>query len=295
MNLVTKAIIPVAGKGTRFLPATKSVAKEMFPIVDIPALMLVLQECMKSGIKEVLIVLCKGKENIIDFLQKNENLEKTLKKCNRLHLLDELNEIIENIKIDFVYQSKEFSGSAMAVWAGKEWAENKPFAVLYPDDLNYTEDNKLPAIGQLIEAYNKYKCMIIGCKEIPKDEIYKYSACKIEEKINDSLYKINQIVEKPAKGTEPSNISGLARYVMPANTFDYIEKQLKTANKDIEVGLTDTMDMILKDSPTYAVIMDSVRYDTGDKLGYLIATVEYGLRHKELGEKFKNYIKTLKL
>ena len=156
-------------------------------------------------------------------------------------------------------------------------------------------EGKIPAIGQLIDAYNKYHGMIIGCKEIPEDEIYKYSACKIEEKINDSLYKINQIIEKPAKGTQPSNISGLARYVMPANTFDYIEKQLQNANKEVEIGLTDTMDMIIKDSPSYAVIMDSIRYDTGDKLGYLIATVEYGLRNKELGEKFKNYLISLNL
>lgn len=292
MKTVTKAIIPVAGKGTRFLPATKSVAKEMFPIVDIPALLLVLEECVYSGIKEVFIVLNKEKENIRNFLKRDPQTEKTLKEAGKLQLLDRLNFVIENLSFEFGYQDPKYYGSAIAVLPAKDWANNQPFAVLYPDDLNYTEKGKTPAIGQLIKAYEKYQGMIIGCKEIDSNEIYKYSACKIVKKEEDNVYRINGIVEKPKTGEEPSCISGLARYIMPENTFKYIEKQISDYFKG-EIGLTDTMAMICQDSPSYAIIMDSIRYDTGDKYGYVTAVVEYALRNESFGEEFKQYLKNL--
>ena len=293
MKTITKAVIPAAGLGTRFLPATKSVAKEIFPIVDIPAIMLVLQECIDSGIKEVFIVISKEKENIKKLLTRNPKKEKILAKQNRLHLLNELNYIIDNLKISFGYQNDLIRGSAGSVSIAKDWVNNEPFAVLYPDDLNYTPKEKTPAIGQLIKAYEKYQAMIIGCQEVDPEEIYKYSACKIVKQEQKNIYKISGIVEKPPKGTEPSCISGLARYIMPENTFEYIEKQIAATTPGLEIGLTDTMDMILKKHKAYAVIMDSIRYDTGDKFGYVTAVVEYALRNKDFGEKFKMYLKNL--
>jgi len=290
---ITKAIIPVAGKGTRFLPASKGMAKEMFPVVNIPVLMIILEECMYSGIKEVCLVVSKEKEYLKSFFVKDKKLEENLAKSNKLHYLERLNTLIENMKITVLTQGKHI-GSAGSFYVAKKWANNQPFAVLFGDDLNYTPDKKTPVIGQLMKAYEKHPGLIIGCKEIDKKEIYKYSACVIEKQINKSLYKINGIVEKPKPGTEPSLISGLARYIVPANTFEYIENQFKTTPLDKEIGLTDLMNLMCHDIPSYALIMDSIRYDTGDVLGYVEAIVEYGLRDKEIGKDFKAYLKNLK-
>ena len=295
MNKIKKAVIPVAGLGTRFLPATKSVAKEMFPIVDIPALLLILEECLDSGIDDVFIIIRKGKENIIDFLKKDVKLEEKLKKSNKLDLLERLNRVIKNMKFTFDYQRDNLIGSAGACYLAKEWANNEAFAVLFSDDLNYTEKGKRPAIGQLVDVYNRTGALIIGCKEIEDESISSYGACKIVKKLNDRLYEISGIIEKPKYGTQPSNIAGLGRYIMPANTFEYIERQILDTQEGKEIGLTDTMDLIIKDFPAYAVIMDSIRYDTGDKLGFLQATVEYGLRNEKLGKQFREYLKSLKL
>jgi len=290
---VTKAVIPVAGKGTRFLPATKGVAKEMFPVVDKPCLMLVLEECLNSGINDITIILSKEKSYIKEFFKKDNKLEKQLEKKGLSHLLADLNKILENITFHFTYQDENIIGSGGSIYSARHLLEGEPFAVLYPDDLNYTEPDSRPAIGQLIDAYEKTGKMIIGCKEVSADEIYKYSACKVSKKINDSLYEITDIVEKPKKGTEPSLISGLARYIMPANTFDYLEKQVKSSSPGVEIGLTDTMSMILKDEPAYALIMQSTRYDTGDKLGYLTAVIDYALRDEKLGKDVYDHIKKL--
>lgn len=290
--MITRAVIPVAGRGTRFLPATKGVAKEMFPVVDKPCLMLVLEECLYSGIKDITIVLSKEKDYIKDFLSEDKVLNALLEKKDTLNMLDEFKEIIDNITFHFTYQDDRFIGSGGAIYSAREYVEGHPFAVLYADDLNYTEKGKTPAIGQLIEVFNKTNKMIIGCKEISKDQIYKYSACKITRKLNNSLYEINDIIEKPKKGTEPSLISGVGRYIMTANTFDYLEKQIKHSTKGVEIGLTDTMSMILKDETAYAVIMDSIRYDTGDKYGYLTAVIDYALRDEKLGKDIHNYIKS---
>lgn len=294
MKQVKKIVIPVAGLGSRFLPATKTIAKEMFPIVDTPALLLILEECLDSGITEVFFVLRKGKEYIKDFFSHDKEFEEKMIKSNRAHMLDRLNRIIDNMTFTYDYQKPEYNGTAGACYIAKDWANGEPFAVLYSDDLNYTPKGARPVIGQLIDAYNETGAMIIGCKEILGKEISAYGACKLEKKINDKLYKISGIVEKPKFGTEPSKIAGLARYIMPADTFKYIEEQIKVTPAGKEMNLTDTMDLIMKDQPAYALIMDSVRYDTGDKLGFLIATVEYGLRDENLGEDFKNYLKNLK-
>lgn len=295
MKKIKKVIIPVAGLGSRFLPTTKSIAKEMFPIVDTPALLLILEECLDSGISDVFFVTRRGKEYIKDFFSHDKEFEEKMIKANRFDMLKRLNRVIDSMNITYDYQKPEYNGTAGACYIAKEWANNEPFAVVYSDDLNYTPKGERPAIGQLIDAYNETGAMIIGCKEVFGKEISSYGACKIEKKIDDRLYKISGIVEKPKYGTEPSKIAGLARYVMPANTFDYIEKQIRSTPFGKEMNLTDTMDMIMKDQPAYALIMDSVRYDTGDKLGFLIATVEYGMRDEKLGADFKNYLKNLKI
>lgn len=289
---ITKAIIPIAGNGTRFLPATKGVAKEMFPIVDIPVLMLIVEECLNSGINEICFILSKEKKDIKKFFRKDKVLEKLIQSTDKSHLLDRINKIIDNTKISFFYQGKR-TGSAGALLPAKKWIKNQPFAVLYGDELNYT--TKTSAIGQLAEVYEKTPGLIVGCQEVPQKEVCKYGAYKTDKKFDKNLFKVSGIVEKPNPGEEPSCIVGLGRYIMPENTFAYIKKQCKGTPINQELKLTDTMDLIMKDTPSYAVIMDSIRYDTGDKLGYLKAVVEYGLRDKKLGEYFKKYLKDLKL
>ena len=289
---ITKAIIPIAGRGTRFLPATKGVAKEMFPIVDVPVLMLILEECLYAGIKDVCLVLSKEKGYVKNFFKKDLILEKILKETNKTDLLERLNRILDNIKISFVYQGKR-TGSAGALLPAKKWIKKQPFAVLYGDELNYT--TKTSAIGQLVKAYEKNPGLIVGCQEVPQNEVHKYGSYKINKKLNNFTYTISALIEKPSLGEEPSCIVGLGRYIMPQNTFDYIKKQCKTTSTNEELKLTDTMDLIMKDIPSYAVIMNSKRYDIGDKLGYLKAIVEYGLRDKNLGEIFGLYLKNLKL
>ena len=292
---ITTAIIPLGGKGTRFLPASKACAKELFPIVDKPALLLILEECLESGIKNVVLVISKEKENIRTFLSPDKKLESWLKSQGRLSYLDEFKAITKKLKMEFVYQDDRYIGSGGAIYVTKSLIKNKPFAVLYADDLNYTPRGKAPAIKQLIDAYEKNSGMIIGCQEVSSDVISKYSSCKIAKKISENIYQISDIIEKPKKGTEPSLIAGLARYIMPKETFTYLEKQVKNSKQNVEINLTDTMGLIAKDGyPTYAVIMDSIRYDTGDKLGYLKAIVEYGLRDEKLGNDFKKYLKDLK-
>lgn len=293
---ITTAVIPLAGKGTRFLPASKACAKELFPIVDKPALLLILEECLESGIKNVILILSEEKEGVKTFLTPDKKLEQWLVSQNRLSYLDEFNTITKKLKIKFIYHDAKHIGSGGTIYAAKSLVENKPFAVLYADDLNFTPKGKDPALKQLIDAYEKTNSMVIGCQEVSKEDISKYGSCKIVKKISKSLYKISDIIEKPKRGTEPSLIAGLARYIMPKGTFNYIEQQIKKSKQNVEINLTDTMSLLMKDGyPTHAVIMDSIRYDTGDKLGYLKATVEYGLRDENLGKDFKKYLKELKL
>ena len=294
--MITKAVIPVAGNGTRFLPITKAISKEMLPIVDIPCLLLILKECADSGIKEVLLVTKPEKKDIKKFFSIDQALNEKLQKEGKGHLVELLNDVLSKIKITYRNQRADTIGSAGAVYVAKNWAKGEPFAVLYGDDINYTGANR-PAIGQLIDCYNKYGKMVLGCKEVDASEVYKYGATVIDHKVGDNAYEISGVVEKPKPGTQPSNLVSLARYIMPKDTFSYIKRQLD-ADRDTtkEICLTDTMDMIMKDKGNaIACVMDSVRYDTGDKFGYLTAVVDYALRDKNLGNKFKDYLKSLNL
>ena len=294
---ITKAIIPVAGKGTRFMPGTKGISKEVFPVVDTPVLLYILKECADSGITDVLLITRKDKADIKKFLTPDKKLYEELKRKGREGDLKLYNDVISKLKITYKYQRKDLIGTAGAVYVGKKWANNQPFAVLYGDDLNYTPEGTRPAIGQLIDAFNKTGKMVLGCKEVLQKEVFKYGACSIKEKIDESTCLIDGVIEKPKSGTEPSNLVSLARYIMPSNTFKVIETQIPLRkNNAEEICLTDTMDIIIKqEGGAIACVMNSVRYDTGDKLGFLKTTVEYALRDKKLGTEFKEYLKSLKL
>ena len=301
MNKITKAIIPIAGKGTRFLPATKGVAKELFPVVDKPVLLLILEECLNSGIKEVLLVITKEKEqDIRQLLSHDSDLEKSLIASGKFGLLKDLNHVIDGLKISYAYQRDDLIGTGGAIYMGKEFANGEDYALLFGDDINYTESGKRPVIGQLIDVYNKYGKMVLGCKQVEYAEVCKYGAVKIKEKLDDRTFLINGVVEKPKTGTQPSNIVSLARYIMPYESFEHLERAMAENPEFLknrkELCITShAMDSIMHYEDAYAYLMDSIRYDTGDKLGYLIATVEHGLRHGQVGNQFREYLKNLKL
>ncbi|MEG1581563.1 MAG: UTP--glucose-1-phosphate uridylyltransferase [Clostridia bacterium] len=290
MSEIRKAVIPVAGRGTRFLPATKVLPKEMFPIINKPVLMYIIEECMLSGITEILLIISKDKDCIKKFFKKDNKLEKWLLKNNKTGYLDEWNTILSKVNISFAYQSSKKIGSGGALTVAERWVNNEPFAVLFGDDLNFTKIDERPVIGQLIDEYDKYKKTIIGCKKINKEDICKYSSI-VTGKKQGKCIEANGIIEKPKKGTEPSLISGLARYILPKNAFSYLKETPEMLNG--EIALTDTLNIICKKEGALAYVFDSIRYDTGDQLGYAQCIVEYMLRDEKMGKEFEKYLKTL--
>lgn len=291
--MIKKAIIPVAGKGTRFLPITNGISKEMLPLVDLPALYYVLKECADSGITEIMLVTKSSKKDINKFFTIDSDEYENLKKSGKAKLLDDVVELLKRINISYLEQRDDLIGTAGAIYVAREWANNEPFAVLYGDDINYTEFEKRPAIGQLCDVYEKTQKMVLGCKFVDEQDADKYGMCKVIKKIDDVSYEIAGVVEKPKLGSQPSLLASLARYIMPANTFEYIEKQIiETNDPKKEICLTDTMDLIVKNEGNQiACVMDSVRYDTGDKMGYFKAFVDFVIRDEKYGEEFKKFIK----
>ena len=291
--MIRKAIIPVAGKGTRFLPMTNGISKEMLPLVDLPVLYYILKECADSGITEIMLITKDHKKDINKFFSIDKEEYVLLEEPGKAKLRDDVATLLNKVKISYLNQRDDLSGTAGAIYVAKQWANNEPFAVLFGDDVNYTEEGKRPAIGQLCDVFEKTNKMVLGCQWVEASETDKYGMVSLVKRLNDESYSISGVVEKPKRGTEPSLLASLARYIMPANTFEYIEEQINDpSSTGKEVCLTDTIDMIIKaEGNQIACIMDSIRYDTGDKLGYFKAFVDYTLRHKKYGEDFKNFIK----
>ncbi len=287
---IDQAVILMAGLGTRFLPATKAVAKELFPIENKPALLCHLQELYKSGIKRVCLVISKEKDSVKDFLKHNKRLEESLKNTGKLDLLKELNEIIDNMQIDFVYQGK-MNGSGGAIYSTKKWTKNKPFALILGDDLCKVEKNKTPAIGQLMKAYEKTGKSVIGAKPFPNDVIYKYSSIVKGKKLFDKCFEMQNIIEKPAKGTEPSNLVGLARYVLTPDIYPELLKCPKFANG--EVRFTDAVSVLAQQGKAVCFEFDAKYYDCGNKLEYVKCIVEHALEDKTISSDLLEYLKTL--
>lgn len=288
--MIKKAVIPIGGMGTRFLPASKAVAKEFFPIVDKPVLLLLLEECLSSGIQDVFLVLSPQKLYLKDFFKDDDFLYNRLKETNKLHYLNDFFRVKNNLSISFGVQKKP-KGSGDAILVAKEWVGDEPFAVLFGDDINYTLPNMSPVIGQLIDAYNNTGKLIIGCKEVDKEEIHKYSSCVLTKKISNMLFETKGIIEKPDPQEAPSLCAGLARYILTPSIFSVLEKMIVSDGR--ELGLTEAMDIIARNGGACAYIFKSIRYDTGDKFGYVSAVIEYALRHNEIGPEVKKYLKKL--
>jgi UTP--glucose-1-phosphate uridylyltransferase len=288
MNKITKAVIPCAGFGTRFLPATKAIPKEMFPIIDIPSLQLICQECVDSGITDILLIVSVSKDCIKEHFSTNERLEDLLKSTNKIELLNMVQSINKMANFHYTIQYV-MNGTANAVYLAKDFANGEPFALLYGDDLMYV-GNGTPVTKQLIDAYEKTGKLIVGCQSMPREEATKYGVVD-PGKVDGRLTEIKGFVEKPPIDKLPSTLASLGRYILTPDIFEVIEKEKDDTKK--EQYITDSILTIAKTKGAYAYDFVGRRYDIGDKEGFIEATIEFGLRHKETKEKLKKYLKNL--
>lgn len=284
MKNIKKAIIPAAGLGTRFLPATKAQPKEMMPIVDKPTLQYIIEEAIASGIEEILIVTGRNKKSIEDHFDRSIELELELDKKGKEDALKMVREISDMVDIHYIRQ-KEPKGLGHAINCAKSFIGNEPFAVLLGDDVI---DARKPCLKQMIECYNEYKTSILGVQEVCRDDVDKYgiiSSIKIDERV----YKIKGMIEKPIINEAPSNLAILGRYILSPSIFDILKYQ--KPGKGGEIQLTDALEQLLKHEVIYAYNFEGKRYDVGDKLGFLEANIDFALKNPELKDEFLKMIK----
>lgn len=286
MKRVRKAIIPAAGLGTRFLPATKAQPKEMLPIVDKPTLQYIIEEAVESGIEEILIITGRNKKSIEDHFDKSVELELELESKGKDELLEMVRGISNMINIHYIRQ-KEPKGLGHAIHCAKSFIGNEPFAVMLGDDV---VDAKKPCLKQLIEAYEEYHTSILGVQEVDWEDVDKYGIVSGLH-IEDGIYKVKDLVEKPSPEEAPSNIAILGRYIITPQIFEILENT--KPGKGGEIQLTDGLKELVQREAIYAYIFEGRRYDVGDKLGFLQATVEYALKRPELKDEFSEYLKKL--
>jgi len=280
---VRKAIIPAAGLGTRFLPATKAQPKEMLPIVDKPTIQYIIEEAVASGIEEILIVTGRNKKCIEDHFDRSVELELELEKSNKEEMLEMVREISNIADIHYIRQ-KEPRGLGHAILCARAFVGNEPFAVLLGDDV---VDSEVPCLKQLMDCYNEYKTSILGVQTVPKDDVNKYGIVDGLH-IEDRVYKVKNLVEKPAVEEAPSNVAILGRYIITPQIFNILEQT--KPGKGGEIQLTDALQTLISQEAMYAYNFEGKRYDVGDKLGFLQATVEFALKREELREPFMNYL-----
>ena len=282
---VRKAIIPAAGLGTRFLPATKSQPKEMLPIVDKPTLQYIIEEAINSGIEEILIVTGRSKKSIEDHFDRSVELELELEQKGKTEMLKMVQDISNMVNIHYIRQ-KEPKGLGHARHCAKSFIGNEPFAVLLGDDI---VDAKTPCLKQLIECYDEYKTSVLGVQEVAKQDTDKYGILDVKH-IEDRVYKVKDMVEKPKVEEAPSNIAILGRYIITPAIFEILENQ--APGKGGEIQLTDALKTLASQEAIYAYNFEGRRYDVGDKLGFLEATVDFALKRPELRDGFIEFLKT---
>lgn len=281
---VRKAIIPAAGLGTRFLPATKAQPKEMLPIVDKPTIQYIIEEAIASGIEEILIITGRNKKCIEDHFDKSIELEMELEKSGKSELLELVRDISDMVDIHYIRQ-KEPKGLGHAIQCARAFVGNEPFAVLLGDDV--VDSPEKPCLKQLIDCFDEYKTSILGVQTVPEKDVSKYGIVNGIH-IEDKVYKVKDLVEKPSVEEAPSNVAILGRYIITPAIFDILEKT--EAGKGGEIQLTDALRTLISNEAMYAYNFDGRRYDVGDKLGFLQATVEYALKRENLREGFIDYL-----
>jgi len=284
---VRKAVFPAAGLGTRFLPATKASPKEMLPLVDKPLIQQVVEEAVASGIESVIIVTGRGKSAIEDHFDVSFELEKLLEERGKLAELEAMRTISSMARVSYVRQ-QEARGLGHAVFQARDLVGDEPFAVMLSDDII---DSKTPALRQLLDVYEKYDAPVLATFAVEGEAISRFGALDVEE-IEDGVYKVKDMVEKPPFAEAPSNLAIIGRYILTPDIFEEIEKTQPGAVGEIQI--TDAMRSLLKKRPFYAVRFEGTRHDAGDKLGFLIANVEFALKREDLAADFKAYLKSLK-
>lgn len=283
---IRKAVFPAAGFGTRFLPVTKALPKEMLPIVDKPVIQYLVEEAVASGIEEIIIVTGRGKRAIEDHFDYSYELEQTLVERGKRELIKEVRAIAQMAKFVYVRQPKPL-GDGHAILCAKEIIGDEPFAVLFGDDL---VDSKMPAISQLIKIYEETHTPIIALERIDKKYSKKYGI--IESKSSRGrLHKIKHLVEKPDPAHAPSDLAIIGKYILTPDIWQYLEKAKR--GKDGEIRLIEAFRLMLGKNPFYGYEIEGKRYDTGDKIGFLQATVDFALKRKDVGPALKNYLRGL--
>jgi UTP--glucose-1-phosphate uridylyltransferase len=283
--MIKKAVIPAAGWGTRFLPATKAQPKEMLPIIDTPTIQYVVQEAVDSGIEDILIISGKGKRAIEDHFDRNYELEMALEKKNK-SAFNEVRHISDMAKIHYIRQ-KELRGLGDAIYHAKHHIGDEPFAVLLGDTI---VNSVIPVTQQLMDIYEQYKQIIVGVEAVPKEKVSRYGIID-GKKINDSIYQISEMVEKPSIEEAPSNLAFAGRYILTPEIFKAIEETKPGKNNEIQ--LTDAMKKFISRGGVYSYTFEGKRFDIGDKLDYLKTSVEFGLLRKEFSGEFREFLKDI--
>jgi len=287
-NKVRKAVFPAAGLGTRFLPATKASPKEMLPIVDKPLIQYAVEEAVASGIESILIVTGRDKTAIEDHFDISYELECLLREKGKDELFREVRSISEIAKVSYTRQ-KQALGLGHAIYQAKDFVGDEPFAALLADDL---VDAKVPALKQMIDVFEKYQAPVIATMQVAGEAISRFGVIDADE-VEPGVFKIKDMVEKPPLAEAPSDLAIIGRYIFTPDIFEAIENTKPGAGGEIQI--TDAMRLLPKKRPFYALKLNGVRHDAGDKLGFLIATVEYALKRDGLGREFREYLKSLKL
>ncbi|MFC7062327.1 UTP--glucose-1-phosphate uridylyltransferase GalU [Halobacillus seohaensis] len=285
MKKIKKAIIPAAGLGTRFLPATKAMPKEMLPIVDKPTIQYIVEEAIASGIEDIIIVTGKGKRAIEDHFDNNFELEDNLVKKEKFELLEKVNET-SNVDIHYIRQ-KEPKGLGHAVWSARKFIGNEPFAVLLGDDIVEADT---PCLQQLINQYEETDSSIIGVQQVGDDQTHRYGI--IDPSSNqDRRYQVYTFVEKPEQGTAPSNLAIMGRYILNPEIFDFLDQQKLGAGGEIQ--LTDAIQELNELQNVYAYDFEGERYDVGEKFGFIKTTIEFALKNEEIGSDVEELLVSL--
>lgn len=286
--MIKKAVIPAAGFGTRFLPATKSQPKEMLPVVDKPTIQYVVEEAVASGITDILMIIGKGKRAIEEHFDRSFELEVLLSGKDKHEELKIIKGITEIADITFVWQ-KESNGLGDAVRYAKNHVNNEPFAILLGDTI-MEPASEVPVTRQLINVYNKFKGSVVALQEVNSDAVSKYGVIG-GQVINDSLYHVNTFVEKPAPSQAPSNLAIASRYIFTPEIFEYLQKIKPGKNNEIQ--LTDAMQLMVKEHAMYGLKFEGKRHDIGNKLDFLKTNVIYGLKRRDFGEEFRLWLQEI--
>ncbi len=285
MMKVRKAVIPAAGFGTRFLPFTKAVPKEMLPLVDIPTVEYIVREAIESGIEEVLIITNKEKECIKTHFGHNEVLEDFLESKNKRKELEIIQELPNKVKVSFTYQEEQL-GLGHAVLCAEAFAHHEPFALLLGDDVYVGRTE--PATKQLIDAYQQTGSSILGTLAVSEEDVSKYGICEPKQSSDGKLLELKSVVEKPSKEEAPSNLAIGGRYVLTPTIFEFLKNQTRGAGGEIQ--LTDSILRMMSKEKVYALAIDGVRYDIGSKKGFLEATVDFALGREDLAKDMQEII-----